>query len=158
MKNNDFKNYGTYRGEDVDNFKKRLEKEGIPVKTQYPGTNVGTSATGKAYSPAVTFLIRKSDFEKAENIRKKLKVERVGDDTPVPIGYQLSKKNKLIKFFGFLSILSIVLGIVYDEFLAERFPEPALDVGFSSFLAFFTFALIAIGIWFYEGVKKWLGN
>ncbi len=80
MKKNNFKNYGTYSKEAADNFRKKLEKMGIPVKVQYPGTNVGTSTTGNAYSSTVSFLIRESDFEKAEKIRKEIKIERLPED------------------------------------------------------------------------------
>lgn len=158
MKNNDFKNYGTYRGEEADKFKKRLEEEGIPVKKQYPGTNVGTSTTGNAYSPSVTLLIRRSDFKKAEKIREELEVSRVEDDAPLPVGYDFFKNNNSIKLFVFLALFSIVAALVYDGVFSEDYPELIPNADFYFLLLFFIFSTVAIAIWFYKAMRKWFGS
>ena len=59
----DFFNYGTYNSPGADILRKELEKIGIPVKTLYPGTNIGRDYTGGAYWTAYKLMIRACDFQ-----------------------------------------------------------------------------------------------
>jgi len=82
----DFFNYGTYNNPDADILRKELEKSGIPVKTLYPGTNVGKESTAGAYWTAYKLMIRICDFQRAEEIRNKFNIVPVkrGESVDLP--------------------------------------------------------------------------
>jgi hypothetical protein len=48
MENGDFINFGTYALLEVDMLKAELEKNGIPVKVLYLGTNMGRDSSANA--------------------------------------------------------------------------------------------------------------
>ena len=70
----DFFNYGTYNNPDAAILRKELEKNGIPVKTLYPGTGIGKEGTAGAGWTAYKLMIRVCDFQRAEEIRNKFNI------------------------------------------------------------------------------------
>jgi len=91
----DFINFGTYKSQEADILKQELEKQGMPVKILYPGTNVGRETTGGAYFTAYQLMIRACDFQAAEELRKKFNIEPViaGKKMPLPEPYTWAKKG-----------------------------------------------------------------
>lgn len=74
---NRFVNFGTYESIEADWLKNELEKAGIPVKVQYPGTEIGRESSGGASWTALTLLIPEIELDRAGKIREKLRIKPV---------------------------------------------------------------------------------
>lgn len=115
----DFINFGTYVAEEADILKPELEKEGIPVKVLYPGTNIGKELTLHARWTAYTILIRAKDCKTALEICNKLNI-RAKYKIPLP-KLLYTKINRYIFgiiVFAYLVIITLgTMGVLQDEIL-----------------------------------------
>lgn len=96
----DFFNFGTFKNTDADILKRELEMQGVPVKSLYPGTNIGKDATAGASFTAYTLMIRFCDFQLAEKIMAKFNITSIkkGEPMPLPKIYEWTKADALVQF------------------------------------------------------------
>ena len=116
----DFINYGTYKSPDADILKGELEKNGIPVKILYPGTNIGRDASGDAYYTAFELLIRICDFQKAEEVKNSLNITpiEVGEPMPLPKVFKWTKNN-IGRFFLIGMVIFLLALITLSAFSSD---------------------------------------
>ena len=105
-KNNseEFVNIGSYRAEEADIIKNEFEKQGIPTKMFYPGTNVGRELMADAIWTAYTLRIRYKDIDKAKEICERFDIKPV---YKIPLPHILYRKNngRCLLFFALLVFL-----------------------------------------------------
>jgi len=153
-KNTDFKLYGTFGAGKGEILKKELEKSGIPVKDLYPATNVGRTTTAKAYfSHNFKLLIRACDFDRAEEVRKRLNIESVGGNKMKIPGIYKLPAGRLTKILGTITVLTFVLSFP-ASFLIPYFKENSIYFvpAVSGFLFLTIMSLM------YDTLKKKLGG
>ena len=97
----DFINFGTYEATEADILKLELEKNGIPVKVLYPGTNVGRETLAQARWTAYKILIPASKVSTAQEICKRLNIK--------PRKKITLPKSLLLKIL-FIFFLAIIIG------------------------------------------------
>jgi hypothetical protein len=118
--NKNFKNYGFFSHLDAEILKGNLEKEGIPVKINYPfAGSAGKEASGGAYWTYWSILIRGCDFRRADEIKKGLNIKRIKEDEiKISLPTDNIKKSKRLRFFLaglFISICFLFLSSI-DKF------------------------------------------
>ncbi|MCD6115014.1 hypothetical protein J7J74_01850 [bacterium] len=114
MNNTDFINIGTYPAEQADILKSELEKQGIPVKVLYPGTNIGKETTAEAKWTAYTLLVRNCDLPIIQEIQKRIQIYPLRK-IPLPKGYfSNTLRSRLLRVLFLVSglILLIIGGIL----------------------------------------------
>jgi len=163
----DFFNYGTYSLADANILKHELERAGVPVKTVYPGTDIGTEATANAEFPAYHLTIRACDYGRAEGIRKNLRIFPVspGEEMPfVPRSFINWTRLMVIEAVVFaigMAILSAFepklreIEITRTEGITIYSTDAysrALSIYISVFLAIYAITMFAYA---FRSLKKW---
>lgn len=163
----DFFNYGTFQAQEADILKQELEKNGIPVKMLYPGTNIGRDAAAGAGFTAYKLLIRACDFTRAEEIRKNLTIEAIGKGTAMPyfpksfITWHRIIITEVILFFVSLFVLGL-----FKEGLSQKQITRTGGIYYSStdgysfalqviVIVFLIIGLITVGAYPLRTVRKW---
>lgn len=141
----DFFNYGTFQAQEADILKQELEKNGIPVKMFYPGTNIGRDATAGAEFTAYTLMIRACDFKAAEEVRENL-------------GIQAVKKGESMPYFSrsFITWTRLIYGqIALFSLLILIFSYFDNQLGLTIvFLLFLTTIMITLGVYVFKTLRK----
>ena len=163
----DFFNYGTFQAQEADILKQELEKNGIPVKMFYPGTNIGRDATGGAEFTAYTLMIRACDFKVAEEIRKNLAIEPIGKKIPMPF---VSRSFITWTHLMVIEMVVFAIGMVILSAFEPKLREieitrtegitiystdaysRALSIYISVFLAIYAITIFAYA---FRSLKKW---
>ena len=153
----DFFNYGTYKNLDADILKKELEKQGIPVKVIYPGTNIGRDATAGAYFTAYKLMIRACDFQRAEKIRNNFNIISIGPKEPMPLPkiYKYAK-NTPDKIFLIGTVFFLLTLLVFSGL--GNILELSIDtntLGYLLMAGYFVFASLLISSLIYRFFKDW---
>ncbi|MCD6148670.1 CvpA family protein [bacterium] len=152
--NTDFINFGTYRGEEADILKYELEKQGIPVKVIYPGTDVGTETAAQAYFPAYKLMIRTSDFQKAKELREEFNIKPIGagEKMPVPKIYVWAKRG--LNRYSLIGWVISLIGLYMSSYLAAKFEFFAEEAPFYFSIAFSIFFLLWLCTTIYSIFKE----
>ena len=158
----DFFNYGTYNGSEADILKRELEKNGIPVKMLYPGTNVGRETTMGAAFTAYQLMIRACDFRCAEEIRKKLNIASIEPGKPMPLPKTYEDKlgialvYELIIFLIGLFILGKLEGSLSKPIIIGNIITNNHDrISEIWFLVFFIIFISTLALWTFKTLKDW---
>lgn len=106
----DFINFGTYSASEADILKTELEKNGIPVKILYPGTNVGRESVSEARWTVYTILIPAKDRKVALEICSKLNI-KPKYKIPLPEFLYTKSNRYILGIIIFLWMLMIIFGL-----------------------------------------------
>jgi hypothetical protein len=149
--NTNFVNFGTYKAEEADILKYELEKQEIPVKVLYPGTEIGREATARTY-PAYKLMIRVCDFEKAKEVIEKFNIKPIREEEmPLPKTYIWVKRGlNRILLIGYLVSLFVIL----IESLSDKRNFIPKNIILYFVVLFFISFFIWIGSAFYNIFKK----
>lgn len=113
--NTDFVNFGTYLNYEADILKQEFEKNGIAVKTLYPGTPIGKESYGDTGWTSYTLLIRECDIEKANGIKEGIGIETAQTIPFVPTARSVGKP-KATRLFAIAGILFFITAMVSGIF------------------------------------------
>ena len=142
----DFLNYGTFQAQEADILKQELERNGIPVKMLYPGTNIGRDATAGAEFTAYTLMIRACDFEATEEVRGKLGIEpfKKGESMPYFSRSVITWTRIIYGEIALFLILIFISGFLKNE-------SDLLQIIVPLFLITF---LITLGVYKFKTLRK----
>lgn len=118
-KNNleEFVNIGSYRAEEADIIKHEFEKQGIPTKMFYPGTNIGRELTANAIWTAYTLKIRYKDIDKAKEICKRFNIKPV---YKIPLPHILYENNN-VRYLLVLVLLIFLTVLIISNLSLLRY-------------------------------------
>ncbi|MDD5568997.1 MAG: hypothetical protein PHG23_01105 [Candidatus Pacebacteria bacterium] len=155
---NDYYNFGTYNYVDYNALKQELQKQGIPVKTNLAGTNLGTDALGGAQWGAYTLFIPLKCFPKATEIVISLNITPMTENTqtaPASI-----KKNSFWRWgiTAGAAITLILSGMSFFTNIAFLFSDDTIDTAIwqlSLYFALFYLVIFCVAAFvLYKLLKK----